>query len=187
MRSLLANPTVRSARPVWFFVHACAVRFFFPKGSVSVTEVTGFLLPPQGTMHRSPPHLVALCIACRAFWTITRVDLVALLGRARGFMAKVGYVTAGLVKPRASRCMLVCCGSCWCCCCSYRSIYIYIYIRLLPLLLWLLLSNIYIYIYISHKHVYTSRHHIRVCHCWCPQWPTSPRVRCLNTWCHVSS
>ena len=30
---------------------------FFPKGSVSVTEATGFLLPPQGTMYRSPPHL----------------------------------------------------------------------------------------------------------------------------------
>ena len=26
------------------------------------------------------------------YWTITGVDVVALLGRARGFMAEVGYV-----------------------------------------------------------------------------------------------
>ena len=36
----------------------------------------------------------ALCngIACYAYGTITRVEVLALLGRARGFMAKVGYV-----------------------------------------------------------------------------------------------
>ena len=49
-----------------------------------------------GRKWRWVPAIVAgaLCngIACYAYGTITRVEVPALLGRARGFMAEVGYV-----------------------------------------------------------------------------------------------
>ena len=48
-----------------------------------------------GRKRRWVPAIVAgaLCngIACYAYGTITRVEVLALLGRARGLMAKVGY------------------------------------------------------------------------------------------------